>query len=153
MYALQANLTGFFNTAAGASALYANTAVGVHALYANTTGNDNTAAGVAALASNSPGAANTASGADALHSNTTGAANATFGGSTLYANTTGAFNRFVKKQQIKWSPQGALLLLQMRARSTVNSGKPSSDVERSGSDQILHMHLRTIGSEMVSDYK
>jgi hypothetical protein len=74
-------MTGNYNTADGAEALYSNTtgenntASGSFALWLNTTGSDNAASGYGALYSNVAGSNNTASGWNALYSNTNGASN------------------------------------------------------------------------------
>jgi hypothetical protein len=92
------SLSGFNNTATGASALYANaigsnnTASGASALSANTTGNDNTATGFQALLSNTTGDQNTATGVSALRGNTTGPNNTATGVNALTNNTTGGSN-------------------------------------------------------------
>jgi hypothetical protein len=78
-------MTGNFNTASGAFALFfntagdSNTASGFNALYSNTTGSYNTASGVRALQNNTTGFRNTASGFGALFSNTTGSFNTGIG--------------------------------------------------------------------------
>ncbi|MFA5195513.1 MAG: tail fiber domain-containing protein [Bacteroidales bacterium] len=96
--ALQANTTGYSNTANGAYALRSNTtggnntAYGYIALYSNTTGGNNTANGMSALYFNTTGGNNTANGMYALCSNTTGYSNTANGAYVLLANTTGGNN-------------------------------------------------------------
>ncbi len=96
--ALFSNSTGSFNSASGDSALYGNTtgsyntASGVGALSGNTTGGSNTASGSSSLAVNTIGTQNTADGTQALFSNTTGSYNSASGESALYSNTSGSYN-------------------------------------------------------------
>jgi hypothetical protein len=91
-------MTGFYNTANGASSLYSNTtgyqntASGEGSLYSNTTGSSNTANGLYSLRSNTTGSSNTASGASSLYYNTTGSLNTASGAGSLYYNTTGNYN-------------------------------------------------------------
>jgi hypothetical protein len=88
-------MTGSYNTADGAEALFSNTtgeentAAGSFALTLNTTGSKNAASGAYALTSNTTGGENTASGYGSLYSNTNGAGNTASGWHTLYSNTTG----------------------------------------------------------------
>ncbi len=89
--ALQANITGFGNTALGQVALAsstgnANTAVGAQALHVNTA-NQSTAVGYQALFKNTTGTFNTATGWSALVNNVTGANNSAFGNGALLSNT------------------------------------------------------------------
>jgi hypothetical protein len=102
------NTTGYYNTAAGAHALYSNTtggnnsAFGAKALYTNTTGDGNSAFGVDALYSNMTdpiyygyylrGEYNTAVGYRALYANTTGKYNTATGYCALGKNETGRYN-------------------------------------------------------------
>jgi hypothetical protein len=91
-------VSGSFNSAIGAAALYsnstgtANTASGHSALKFNTSGSANTATGFQAMFNNSIGSGNTASGDRALFANQTGGYNTAMGGSALLSNTNGVSN-------------------------------------------------------------
>ena len=85
--ALQANTTGYWNTAVGSGSLQTNT-----------TGASNTALGLLALASNTTASNNTAVGYQASYSSTTGAVNTAIGNLALYSNTTGSSNTAVGYQ-------------------------------------------------------
>jgi trimeric autotransporter adhesin len=81
--------TGYYNVAAGASALYSNTTgsyntvTGTYSENRNTTGSGNVTSGYIALYDNTTGGANTGIGMEALYSNTTGNDNTAIG---AYAN-------------------------------------------------------------------
>ena len=95
---LNANTSGFDNSAFGFSALHSNssgqynTASGSYALYTNTAGLYNTANGYRALYSNTNGTHNTANGVASLYSNTTGFNNVANGSTALYYNISGYYN-------------------------------------------------------------
>jgi len=97
-FAGNASMTGSYNTATGAYALYSNTTAGDNtangyvALYSNTTGGANTAIGALALTNNQSGGGNTASGYASLYANTTGSSNTAAGYEALENNTTGSYN-------------------------------------------------------------
>jgi len=92
------NVTGNFNTAAGALALqnnttgYFNTAIGALALKTNDTGNSNVAIGQNALTNNITGYSNTAIGTSALFSSFTSNNNIAIGTSALYGVQSGNDN-------------------------------------------------------------
>ncbi len=91
-------VSGRFNSAFGAAALFANTlghknsAFGFEALTANTTGLGNSAFGTSALANNTTGGSNSAFGQFALLNNTAGLNNSAFGREALRDNTEGDGN-------------------------------------------------------------
>jgi len=87
---LASNTTGIMNVGVGG----ATDATGA-ALQANTTGNYNTAVGASSLRNNTEGYQNTALGYTALTSNLTGIQNTAIGANALYANTTGNYNAAV----------------------------------------------------------
>jgi hypothetical protein len=102
--ALLNDATGESNTAIGDGALFNNiggpfpgsfnTATGASALFANT-GPDNTANGALALQSNTMGGDNTAVGIDALTSNTIGNHNVALGSMAGFQQTTGSDNIYI----------------------------------------------------------
>ena len=99
--ALQANTTG-----------YSNTANGAYALRSNTTGGNNTAYGYIALYSNTTGGNNTANGMSALYSSKTGSNGTAFGyESQKYANDTATswtnYNTSVGYQALRGSTTAA----------------------------------------------
>jgi trimeric autotransporter adhesin len=104
-FAGNSTMTGNYNAAVGALALYynttggGNTAVGTLALYYNTTGGVNTATGNGVLSDNTTGDYNTASGGGALQTNTTGSYNTASGEASGYtvdsSYITGSFNTFL----------------------------------------------------------
>jgi hypothetical protein len=127
--ALDANTSGYDNTAVGHSALTANTtgsfntAIGKSALTVNTTGSHNTAVGVSSLDTNSTGNYNTALGKSALRLATsnyntgvgyqaaektsTGTQNVALGAYSLFSNTTGNRNISIGSFSIEESISGS----------------------------------------------
>jgi hypothetical protein len=102
--------TGDYNTATGASALYAltsgagNLALGYNSMGSNTTGNYNTAAGYDCLSRNTTASKNAALGANALRLNTTGTENTAVGYDALTINTTGGRNTGLGLAQVTTTP-------------------------------------------------
>jgi len=96
--ALEYNLTGFRNAAFGTNALthnvdgFSNTATGHFALSGNTSGSYNTAHGFATLTANTTGGFNTAAGVWSLRYNMTGMENTATGSASLSGNLTGSRN-------------------------------------------------------------
>ncbi len=74
---------------------YYNVAAGVSALYSNTTGSYNTVAGTYSENRNTTGSGNVTSGYISLYDNTTGGANTGIGMEALYSNSTGSDNTAV----------------------------------------------------------
>jgi hypothetical protein len=99
--ALSTNTSGAYNTAMGAGSLNLNstginnTAHGYYALGANTIGDHNTANGWASLRWNTTGSNNTANGEYALKANITGGNNTALGYASGYSNTAGSGNVFI----------------------------------------------------------
>ena len=110
-FSLFANVSGDFNTGAGAGTLTLNqadenTAVGAAALILNVDGSRNTACGTAAMVNNAGdangmGSFNGAVGAFALNQNTTGFSNNAMGDSALFRNMIAAANTAVGDEALQ----------------------------------------------------
>jgi hypothetical protein len=95
--ALQANISGYNNTAVGYHALLGNTgsnntAIGYNALAFNTSGVQNTAIGAETLSNNQTGNNNLALGLQSLTANSSGSSNVSIGPGSMYSNTLGSSN-------------------------------------------------------------
>lgn len=105
------SLSGDWNTAIGANALYNNTtgtnntAIGYQSLFTNASGNDNVAIGYQALKA-SIASGNIAIGKSSLQANTTGSANTAIGFSALTSNTTGYGNSAFGSNALQSSVDG-----------------------------------------------
>jgi Chaperone of endosialidase len=109
--ALQANTSGYLNSAFGAGALEssngtANTAVGAGSMVITTTGSDNTAIGALTLWHNTTGSGNTAAGINSLSDNTSGTYNTASGVNSLYSNTEGGSNVAAGYQALEFNTTG-----------------------------------------------